>query len=72
MARHLRADRPRRPRVNEPGLFKKHLMGDYSLTRSYWLHTMLLGWGLILVGGYVFHKIGERYPKARPRRSIRP
>lgn len=62
MARPLPSARHRRPRVNEAGLFKKHLMGDYSLTRSYWLHTMVLGWGVVLVGGYVFHKIGERYP----------
>lgn len=61
MARPLPPAR-RRPRVNEPGLFKKHLMGDYSLPRSYWLHTMLLGWGMLFLGGYVFHKIGERYP----------
>ncbi len=48
-------------RQSEPGLIKKHLLGDYSLARSYWLHTLVFGWGLAIVGAYAFHKIGERY-----------
>jgi hypothetical protein len=54
-----RRSRARRP--TEAGFFKKHLAGDYSLARSYWLHTVVLGWGLTLLGGFVLHQIGERY-----------
>ncbi len=47
-------------RGKEPGLFRKHLNGDYSLARSYWLHTVLLGWGLAALGRYTIGQIGER------------
>ncbi len=52
------ATRPIR-RQHESGLFIKHLKGEYSLARSYWLHTVLLGWGLSALAAYIFHRIGE-------------
>lgn len=48
-------------RTSESGFFVKHLKGDYSLVRSYWLHTVMLGWGVAALGGFVLHQIGERY-----------
>ncbi|MEO8805897.1 MAG: hypothetical protein ABI433_07435 [Burkholderiaceae bacterium] len=37
-------------------------MGEYSLARSYWLHTLLLSWGLGAAFAYVLNSIGETYP----------
>jgi hypothetical protein len=42
------------------GFFWRHLVGEYSLARSYWLHTVLLGWGLAAFGAWVFREIGDR------------
>jgi hypothetical protein len=36
------------------------LVGEYSLARSYWLHTVLLGWGLAALGAWVFREVGDR------------
>lgn len=35
-------DAPDAPASPAPGYFRAHLRGDYSLARSYWLHTLLL------------------------------
>lgn len=43
----------------EPGLVIKHLKGDYSLARSYWLHTVLLGWGVSWLGIFAIQQVGE-------------
>jgi len=48
-------------RSSEPGLFLKHLRGDYSLARSYWVHTVMLGWSLAFIGVFALDAIGERY-----------
>jgi len=42
------------------GFLWRHLVGDYSLARSYWLHTILLGWGLTALGAWLFRAIAER------------
>src|SRR5260221_4122160 len=44
------------------GVIVGHLMGEYSLARSYWLHTILLGWGLAAAFAYVLDIIGESHP----------
>jgi hypothetical protein len=42
------------------GFVWRHLVGEYSLARSYWLHTVLLGWGLAAFGAWVFRELGDR------------
>ena len=42
------------------GFLWRHLVGEYSLGRSYWLHTVLLGWGLAAFGAWVFRELGDR------------
>lgn len=42
------------------GFFWRHLVGEYSLGRSYWLHTVLLAWGLAAVGAWVLRELGDR------------
>jgi len=42
------------------GFFWRHLVGEYSLARSYWLHTILLAWGLAAFGAWVFREVGDR------------
>jgi len=44
------------------GLIEGHLMGEYSLARSYWLHTVFFGWGLSAGFAYVVRLIGESHP----------
>jgi len=51
--------RHRRPEARA-GFFWRHLVGEYSLARSYWLHTILLGWGLAALGAWVFRELGDR------------
>lgn len=55
---------PGRSRYDRPearaGLLWRHLVGDYSLARSYWLHTVLVGWGLAFAGAWLFRQIGDR------------
>ncbi len=41
------------------GLLWRHLVGDYSLARSYWLHTVFVGWGVAFAGGYLFRHLGD-------------
>ena len=50
-----------RGRRREPGLLIKHLKGDFSLARSYWLHTVLLGWGTSWLGIYAIQQVGEHH-----------
>jgi hypothetical protein len=45
-----------------PGFVLKHLLGEYSLARSYWLHTVLLGWGFAALGGWLLRELAERAP----------
>jgi len=53
--------RARRARTEaRAGLIWRHLVGDYSLARSYWVHTVFVGWGVALIGAYVFRELGER------------
>ena len=42
------------------GFFWRHLVGEYSLARSYWLHTVLLAWSLAAFGAWVFRELGDR------------
>ncbi|HWK83381.1 MAG TPA: hypothetical protein VNS61_06545 [Caldimonas sp.] len=38
----------------------RHLVGEYSLARSYWCHTVLLGWGLAFTGGWALSALADR------------
>jgi hypothetical protein len=38
----------------------RHLVGEYSLARSYWCHTILLGWGLAFAGGWALSALADR------------
>ena len=58
-SRRIEARRLARPEARA-GFFWRHLVGDYSLGRSYWLHTVLLGWGLAAFGAWVFRELGDR------------
>lgn len=42
------------------GFLWRHLVGEYSLARSYWLHTVVLGWGLVLAGSLVLSSLADR------------
>ena len=57
-----RRDEARRSARREAraGFFWRHLVGEYSLARSYWLHTVLLAWGLAAFGAWVFRELGDR------------
>ena len=46
----------------EPGFVMKHLLGEYSLARSYWLHTVLLGWGFGATAAFALRRFGEEAP----------
>lgn len=46
-------------RRRESGFFIKHLKGDYSLARAYWLHTVFLGWGVSWLGLYAVTRVSE-------------
>ena len=59
MARREEARRKARPEARA-GFFWRHLVGEYSLARSYWLHTVLLAWGLAAFGAWVFRELGDR------------
>jgi hypothetical protein len=51
----------RRPAsAGQGGLLWRHLAGEYSLSRSYWLHTVLLGWGIAFAGALAIGAIAER------------
>jgi hypothetical protein len=52
----------RRNASNQPGLLFGHLIGRYSLGRSFWLHTVVIGWIVAFAGGYACNWIGERWP----------
>ena len=55
---------PRSPRrrasAAQSGLLWRHLAGEYSLSRSYWVHTVLLGWCIAFVGAWALGTIAER------------
>lgn len=53
------SNRTRTGRRREPGFFIKHLKGDYSLARSYWLHTVLVGWGTAALGLFALDRVSE-------------
>jgi hypothetical protein len=42
------------------GFLWRHLVGEYSLGRSFWLHTVLLGWGLAACGAWMFRELADR------------
>ena len=42
------------------GLLWRHLVGGYSLGRSYWLHMVLLGWGLAFAAAWGLGLLAER------------
>jgi hypothetical protein len=44
----------------QSGFIWRHLVGEYSLARSYWLHTVLLGWGVAFAGGWALSAIADR------------
>ncbi|HEV8689670.1 MAG TPA: hypothetical protein VGQ91_05190 [Ideonella sp.] len=50
-------------RPREPGFVMKHLLGEYSLARSYWLHTVFIGWGVATLSAWTLrHVISEQSP----------
>jgi len=51
----------RRGNAAGPGFVLSHLMGEYSLGRSYWVHTVLLGGVVTAVGVVLLGGIGQRY-----------
>ncbi len=51
----------RGPARRESGFIVKHLKGDYSIARSYWLHTVLIGWGTSWLGILALQKVGESH-----------
>lgn len=55
-----RRGKPRR----EHGLIVGHLMGEYSLARAFWLHTVTLGWGLSIGFGWLAARLADAYPLA--------
>jgi hypothetical protein len=44
----------------QSGILWRHLVGEYSLARSYWVHTVLLGWGVAFAGGWALSAIADR------------
>ena len=51
----------RRPRpAARTGLLWRHLAGEYSLSRSYWVHTVLVGWGFAFAGAWLLSAIADR------------
>ena len=58
--RPLEPDRRFRSDPARGGLLWRHLVGDYSLARSYWLHMVLLGWGLAFAAAWGLGLMAER------------
>lgn len=50
------------PTRREPGFFAKHLIGHYSLPRSFWVHTVLLGWLFGLMTAHLAARLVDSYP----------
>jgi membrane-bound ClpP family serine protease len=44
----------------QSGMLWRHLVGGYSLGRSYWLHMVLLGWCLAFVAAWFLNALAER------------
>src|SRR5690349_6240506 len=44
----------------QTGMLWRHLVGGYSLARSYWLHMVLLGWCLACVAAWILNTVGQR------------
>lgn len=56
-----RSSTHRRPRdAGSGGFLWRHLIGDYSLARSYWLHLVLFGWCLSLAAAWGLNALSER------------
>lgn len=51
-----------RTQRRERGFFLSHLLGDYSLPRSFWVHTILLGWLFGALTAHVAARIADAYP----------
>lgn len=52
----------RSTKVARNGVIVRHMMGEYSLGRSYWFHTVAVGWALTASVGAVIHWIGRTHP----------
>ena len=46
----------------QPSFVMKHLLGEYSLARSFWLHTVLLGWGFGALSTFALRQLDEQVP----------
>lgn len=46
----------------DPGFLLGHLLGHYSLARSFWVHTVLIGWLFGLLTAYLTTGLLDSYP----------
>ena len=53
---------PRRPRTPSRNFFARHWRGDYSLARSYWLHTALMQFGVVALSAGITHALAHNAP----------
>lgn len=53
---------PRPVRVPSRNFFARHWRGDYSLVRSYWLHTALMQFGVMALSAGVTHALAHNAP----------
>lgn len=50
------------PARRSSGFFVKHLLGQYSLPRSFWVHTVLLGWLFALLTAHLTARLVDSNP----------
>ena len=50
------------PTPRAPGFFVKHLIGHYSLPRSFWVHSVLLGWLFALLTAHFTARLVDGHP----------
>ena len=53
---------PHRERTPSRNFFARHWRGDYSLARSYWLHTALMQFGVVALSAGVTHALAHNAP----------
>lgn len=53
---------PHRKRARSRNFFARHWRGDYSLARSYWLHTALMQFGVVALSAGVTHALAHNAP----------
>ncbi|WP_104654534.1 hypothetical protein [Ralstonia insidiosa] len=53
---------PQPVRVPSRNFFARHWRGDYSLVRSYWLHTALMQFGVMALSAGVTHALAHNAP----------